>query len=810
MVLGLFLLAATFCLHLPTAIDDPTVHRDAARGSVQSDFQVRPYAGMVINLSTQIKPGTYHLGASPAGDETDPAVVKKESPVILIQGNGITANFNKVVLAGSSASTPPDQRHGIAVIIKGNNNTIIGLRAKGYKIGILAEGCKNLHLIHCDLSDNWKQHLLSTPQKEDLNDWQSYHHNEHHEWLRYGAGIYLDGCSHFSVQECTVKRGQCGLMINKGTYGEVLNNNFSFNSGLGIGLYRSSYNRITNNKVDWDVRGYSWNNYYRGQDSASILVFEQCMDNLVAYNSMAQGGDGLFLFAGFHTLDTGDGGCNGNVFAFNDVSSAITNGLEATFSQNSFIGNLALQCWHGMWGGYSYDSRISGNIFGFSSTGIAIEHGSNNSIDQNTFIGCRKAIHLWAFPPTGMPAPYLQAHPSLSENPQIDGNQFDNCTAQPITLQNTSNTEASQNTIHSLTGSIDHWILAGPKSQPIKQSNNRFIHSNLAPQTPALKAFLAGSTEYEGNMAAEVNSLNWDPIKHPIPNLAIADPTRPGHNVLPPKNGIDPYLGGYSYRGRRYVMIGPWGPYDFTRPKFLYLGEDEKSRTFRFQTLGPKGRFVLKSVSGGNVVSAVYGDIGNVVSIKATPSAFNSIQIHAVFTGSASRDSFGNRIPKNTPVSFAANLETSNIPWTAYYYLYGPDTDPLVHPRNFSQLLRSNPVAKQNLTKISFINHSDWAPGVRADHYVIVAVSKINLPSGTYHVELTVDDGGKLIVDNQPVPLYDDQGKIANPFRYQGATTYHANIRLSRGLHEFKIVYFQIDGGRTLQFQISPPSGSPH
>jgi len=37
----------------------------------------------------------------------------------------------------------------------------------------------------------------------------------------------------------------------------VWNNDFSFNSGLGIGMYRSSHNTIMHNKIDWHVRGYS-------------------------------------------------------------------------------------------------------------------------------------------------------------------------------------------------------------------------------------------------------------------------------------------------------------------------------------------------------------------------------------------------------------------------------------------------------------------------------------------------------------------------------------------------------------------------
>lgn len=764
--------------------------------------------GQVVQLDTTFAPGKYNLYCPNAGDETDPQVVLKESPALLVKGTGITVDFTKVELIGSPARTAPDQRHGIAVKVQGNNITLIGLRAKGYKIALIADHCRGLKLINCDLSDNWKTHLLSTPEKENEADWQFYHHNENHEWLRYGAGIYLDGCQNFLVKGCNVLRGQCGLMINQGTGGTVINNNFSFDSGLGIGMYRSSLNRITNNKMDWDARGYSWNNYYRGQDSSSILMFEQCNRNLVAYNSMTEGGDGVFLWAGFHTMDTGDGGCNDNVFAFNDVSSAIANGLEATFSRNAFIGNLALECWHGLWGGYSFDSLVEGNTFGFSINGIAWEHGTYNTIVGNTFVGCQRAIDLWADPPSGLSDAYLKARPSPSQKIRVDNNHFAFCTSQPVRIRNTRDFEASGNTVSDASASLDNWIEADAKSQPITQSNNQFMHSDLAPQTPAIANYLAGAIEYTGDVAAEVTSLKWDPIRNPNPDLTVTGPIDAKQRVTPPVGGVDPFLGGYRYRGRRYLMIGQWGPYDFERPIFMNLGRDAKSGSYRFESLGPRGRFVIKSVTGGDVVSPAYGVIGNVVEVRPSPGPFVHVEVNAQFTGEASRDEYGNAVSAGTPVAFRAIATGSQIPWKAYYYLYGPDSDPIAQPEGFAKLLAAPPVAVQSLNQLDFIKDGDWAKGVRGDHYAIEALSKVYLNAGTYHVELTVDDGGELFVDGHLVPLLGSDGKVGNPFRYQGATTYHADLNLRQGNHELKVIYFQIDGGRTLQFTIAKGPGS--
>ena len=152
-------------------------------------------------------------------------------------------------------------------------------------------------------------------------------------------------------------QGQNGLLVTKSTQLKIWNNTFSWMSGLGIGMYRTTDSRVMHNKLDYDVRGYSHGFYNRGQDSAGLLMFEQTSRNTVAYNSITHGGDGVFLWAGQSTMDTGQGGANNNVFFGNDVSHAVANGFEVTFSRNTILNNRIEDCWHGIWGGYSYDTR---------------------------------------------------------------------------------------------------------------------------------------------------------------------------------------------------------------------------------------------------------------------------------------------------------------------------------------------------------------------------------------------------------------------------------------------------------------------
>ncbi|MFN3962018.1 MAG: right-handed parallel beta-helix repeat-containing protein, partial [Fimbriimonadaceae bacterium] len=342
--------------------------------------------GMKITSSVRVRPGTYIL---PNAKEDG------SGAAIFIEGDNITIDLSGVTIRGTEPTVEPDQRKGTGLLIEGTGVEIRNAKVHGYKVGIMARHSPGLKITNSDLSYNWKQRLKSTLEKEDTSDWMSYHQNDKNEWLRYGAALYLDNCDRFEVRDVVARGGQNGLMMTRTDGGLVWNSDFSFLSSVGVGMYRSSGNRIMHNNIDWCVRGYSHGVYNRGQDSTGILIYEQSHRNVFAYNSVTHGGDGFFLWAGQTTMDTGEGGCNDNLLFGNDFSHAPTNGIEATFSRNQFVNNKVMECWHGVWGGYSYDTLIAGNVFGLNAEAIAIEHGQDNKILGNTFRRDRNVLRIW-------------------------------------------------------------------------------------------------------------------------------------------------------------------------------------------------------------------------------------------------------------------------------------------------------------------------------------------------------------------------------------------------------------------------------
>ncbi|MFT4603989.1 MAG: parallel beta-helix repeat protein [Rhodothermales bacterium] len=388
--------------------------------------------GLVIRSSTRIAPGTYHIPADSAG-------------AIRIAGSDITIDFTGAILQGSVDLENPDTFAGTGIFIEpGANVTLTGATVRGFKVAIMARDTPGLSITESELSYNWRQRLKSTIEREHNDDWMSYHDNESDQWLRFGAAVYLRGCSGCRIEGVTVTGGQNGLLLADVNDSVFQGNRITFNSSLGIGMYRSSRNRVLHNTLDFNVRGYSHGVYNRGQDSAAILVYEQSNDNEFGYNSATHSGDGFFLWAGQTTMDTGEGGCNGNVIHHNDFSFAPTNGIEITFSTNEVRDNYIEGCWHGIWGGYSFDTVIEGNTFVNNEEHIAIEHGQDIQVTGNVFSGGDEGLRLWERDSQPPDWGYSEARDVRSRDYEITGNTFLGVT-QPINADRTTGLQEASN-----------------------------------------------------------------------------------------------------------------------------------------------------------------------------------------------------------------------------------------------------------------------------------------------------------------------------------------------------------------------------
>lgn len=697
--------------------------------------------GLKITRSLKVKKQTYRLDAP----------LSMEGSVIIIEGNDITVDFNNSVLKGSNAKKNPDDFFGVAILIKeGKNITIKNLKAKGYKVAVLARDVSNLTIDNCDFSYNYRQHLNSTQEKEDISDWLSHHQNEKDEWLRYGAAMYFRNCDSMVIRNTKVTGGQNALMMTNCNYGKIYNNDFSFNSGLGIGMYRSSYNTIAYNKINFNVRGYSHGVYNRGQDSAGILVYEQSNSNYFYKNSVTHGGDGFFLWAGQTTMDSGKGGCNDNVLSKNDFSYAPTNGIEVTFSRNVITGNRIYECDHGIWGGYSYNTVIAGNQFRSNRIGIAIEHGQDNEIHHNIFINNKEGIRLWARKEQPADWGYAKNRDTRSRNYVISNNNFN--------------------------------------SNPLVLSINR---------TDQLNIFDNIFDEYETIFKTDSTVTGLDTTWNDEIAQKFSTDTTEFVPVIPSPQ--DAFKGNSVLAGRKNIMITEWGPYDFRSPIIWNTNPTDTTGVMSFNLMGPKGKWKIKKFKGVKDISLMIGTFPATITAIKVAGNRTDILIELEYVGSIITTQFGETIAAGKPFIFSFKKYFQPIDFDVVWYSYDFKMhDPVKSGQIIPPTARLRPIKTEKTSKLDYA----WWGGIKTTEgnhpqFVTSASGSATFEKGNYELGVTWDDAVRVYMDGK---LVIDEW---NPSLYKFDESPHKKIKLAlEGKHSFTVEHVELGGFATLSLKI--------
>ncbi len=573
--------------------------------------------GMRITESVKIKPGEYLLTGADSLDQ----------PAIIIEGNNIVLDFNGAVLDGGRAGSLPDAYSGLGVLVKGGENIQIkNAVIKGYKVGLMAVGVDSLQILDSDFSYNWRPRLKSNPEWEVLSDWLSYHHNDDDQWLRYGTAIYLKKCDRALVKNVTSHHGQNGLLLAECNDGFFYNNNFSFNSGLGIGLYRSNHNHVMHNRADWCIRGYSHGIYNRGQDSAGILAYEQSSDNTFAYNSATHSGDGFFLWAGQTTMDSGEGGCNGNLIYKNDFSHASNNGVEITFSSNQVIGNRLEDCHYGVWAGYSHHTTIAGNHFKNNSHDVAFEHGNTNTIYANKMEEGDIGIQLWERPVQPKDWGFAQKRDVSSRDYTIDNNLFLNV-KQPLKIESTRDAKLRLNQFFR----FQNLLKAAAPNERFTFVKNSIYQNDLL-----------GDAYIYRNDNAILNGMQFVDLN---PANFIEK-----YKVEPLSDGMSTDLPSDQLRGRQYMLITEWGPYNFKYPSIWLRAIDDDQYTFAL--FGPAGNWKIVGGNGFTSFSRKTGAMPATVVATKAADVDGLLKIELEFIGESFIDVLGGEQEKGRSFAF--------------------------------------------------------------------------------------------------------------------------------------------------------------
>lgn len=678
--------------------------------------------------------------------------------VIQIVASDIEVTFAPGVrLQGAPHGRRPDTYEGYGVRVDGQSNvTIRNASVRGFRTAIWATDADGLTLEGVDASDNWRSHLKSTPSAEDAGDWLFPHQNDQNEWLtNYAAALYVEDANNVTIHDCRVRDGQNALCMDRVDSAKVYDNDFSFNSGWGMALWRCNESVISRNACDFCIRGYSHGVYNRGQDSAGILMFEQCNRNVIVENSATHGGDGFFGFAGKEALgETGQHpmawyaarGNTNNLLAHNDFSYAAAHGIEMTFSfANTFYGNRLVEnaiC--GIWGGYSQDTTIAQNrlerngdmAYGLERGGINIEHSRNNRILANHFQGNRCGVHLWWDPDGGIgKTPWAKANGTETKGNLIACSDFH---GDALALHFRGPTEV---------------ILA----------DNFFTDIDKTLETD------------DGVVVRDSDSSKQ---ATPEPQYVVYGENRPV--------GARAHL-----RGRRHIIMTEWGPWDHASPLIRVVQDDGHSVRYHLYGLPADTTIAVEGLGVAGELSAPGSqDAPGIYTVSASSDGVHPYRLRAE-SGDWRKDVSGTLI--------AATWDVTFFPWDE-------QTDPREDLQAW-RALRQSPGAVSDTIKRLALQYGWGGPSdqglsdaVKAaklgtDHFGMIATTRIPLPAGTWEVATLSDDGVRVLADSQTV--------LEN-WAWHGPTRDTGTLELPQDKTvEIVVEHFEIDGYATLELDIA-------
>jgi len=671
--------------------------------------------------------------------------------VLQIRANHIHIEFTEgSVLRGAKPGTPADGFTGVGIRLDGRKDVSIqNARVQGYKAGMHLSRANGLVLSGCDVSGNYRQRLRSTPQSEDTADWLRPHDNDDHQWLRhYGAGVYVERSQRVHVRNNRVRRGQNGIVLDRVENSFVYDNDCSFLSGWGLALWRSSGNTITRNAFDFCIRGYSHGVYNRGQDSAGILMFEQCSGNVIAENSVTHGGDGLFGHAGNEALgqvspkakdfDYQRRGNNDNLILANDLSYAAAHGLEMTFSFGNkiYLNRLVDNAICGIWAGYSQDTHIGKNVirdngergYGLERGGINIEHGASNLIHDNEFANNKCGVHLWDDDDVGLlKLPWARKNHRGCVDNHVLNNQFD---GDAVALH--------------LRGAKRTWF-SGNKLQRVKE-------------------------DVVTTAGAEPNRRVKEPPQWRLPKYNARGKTRPV--------GARQHL-----RGRDKIILDEWGPWDHDQPMVRWAGVVDGGH--RYEVFGVKGKLTARLLEGDDRHLRLRRE-ATAVEVSSSKSGVHPYLL-AIEAAGLSR-----RIRSRL---LSIRWQVRVFPWT-------------VDPRKDVDAWHAE--ARKHGLQVNTgsldLNYGHGGPrqlnlspaitkkGPGPDRFGTIADTKVRLPKGTWKVVTRSDDGIRVWVDGE---------RILDNWTHHGPTTDHGEFRVdvSREV-SIRVEHFEIDGYALLNFDL--------
>ncbi len=265
------------------------------------------------------------------------------------------------------------------------------------------------------------------------------------------------------------------------------------------------------------------------------------------------------------------------------------------------------------------------------------------------------------------------------------------------------------------------------------------------------------------------------------------------------KNPNNPFKGVNELAGRKKILITEWGPYDFRSPIIWNTNPTDTSDLLKFDLLGPKGKWKIKSFRGVENISSMSGEFPASITAKKIKSNRTDIVIELEYNGSMITTPFGETVAAGKTYQFSFKKFFQPMDWQVKWFGFDSTSNPI----KTGNLFTDGKMTAFKSEKTDKLDYAWWG-GIKGDddhqytQFITVAEGTANIPKGKYELGVTWDDAVRVYIDGK---LVIDEW---NPSLYNFDESPHRTVRLELdGNHHFRVEHVELGGFATLSLKLN-------
>ena len=244
-------------------------------------------------------------------------------------------------------------------------------------------------------------------------------------------------------------------------------------------------------------------------------------------------------------------------------------------------------------------------------------------------------------------------------------------------------------------------------------------------------------------------------------------------------------------RGREYIIVDEWGPYDWKSPKLWPVGEPDE-RPLRIRVLGPAGTWSLANVRGAKL-EPERGKVPGDVVVTPSGTGLVDFEFSLEYRGDEVVSPRGRRTAAGRPYLFGYRRFFVPIPWHVTFFEYTDASDPVKQPAGFARLLSRPALKTVGVDRLDYISGRAIEQGVPPDRFAIRAEAMTDLPAGSYTLRVISDDGVRVWVDGE--------------LRIDAWAPHESRVdevTIGGGRRRLRVEYYEVGGFAELRLDIRP------